>query len=131
MDESSSKMAIRESTATIAAAYLERNQIGADQIAALISSVYQALANLGTPAVETSRTPAVPIRQSAHRDYVVCLDCGWRGQMLRKHLSAAHSLTGDEYRASWNLPISHALVAPAYSKRRAVIAKQSGLGRKS
>jgi predicted transcriptional regulator len=133
MDEWSSALAIRESTATIVAAYLERNQTGGDQIAALISSVYQALANLATPAVEpvTAQTPAVPIRQSVHRDYVICLDCGWRGLMLRKHITSVHSLTVEEYRARWNLPINHALVAPSYSKRRAVMAKQSGLGRKS
>jgi hypothetical protein len=47
----------------------------------------------------------------------------------RKHLSAAHGLSVEEYRASWNLPINHALVAPAYRKRRAVMAKQTGLGR--
>jgi hypothetical protein len=47
-----------------------------------------------------------------HRDYVVCLDCGWRGQMLRRHVTTAHGLTVEEYRARWNLLADHAMTAP-------------------
>jgi predicted transcriptional regulator len=57
------------------------------------------------------------------------LDCGWKGQMLRRHLTTAHGLTADLYRARWNLSRDHALVAPAYSERRSGLAKQLGLGR--
>jgi predicted transcriptional regulator len=71
----------------------------------------------------------VSIRRSVQRDYVVCLDCGYRGQMIRRHLMTAHGLTVDAYRARWNLPRDHALVAPAYSERRSGLAKQLGLGR--
>ena len=79
----------RELTTNIVAAYVRRNQIGTDQLSVLISTVHQALVGLGEPAAETEieRTPAVSIRQSVHRDYVVCLDCGWRGQMLKRHLA--------------------------------------------
>src|SRR5271163_4568485 len=90
----------RELTSTIVAAYDRRNQIGSDQLGALISTVHQALSGLGKPAADTGgeRVPAVPIRRSVHRDYVVCLDCGWRGQMLRRHLVTGHGLTVDQYR---------------------------------
>src|SRR4051812_4517689 len=79
----------REFTAQIVAAYARRNQIAADQLNALISSVYHALAGLGRSSAEAEapRTPVVPIRQSARRNYVVCLDCGWKGQVLRRHLA--------------------------------------------
>jgi hypothetical protein len=62
-------------TTNIIAAYVRHNQIGADQVSVLISTVHQALVGLGKPAAETEmeRTPAVSIRQSVHRDYVVCL----------------------------------------------------------
>src|SRR6266404_8030448 len=65
----------RELTAEIVAAYVRRNQIGSDQLGTLISTVHQALVGLGKPAAETgtARTPAVPIRRSVHRVYVVCL----------------------------------------------------------
>jgi predicted transcriptional regulator len=121
----------RELAAQIVAAYLRRNQIAADQIAALISSVYKALNSLGKPAAEAKapRTPAVPIRQSVRRDYVVCLECGWRGQMLRRHLTTAHGLTVPEYRVRWKLPTDHRMTATGYSERRSTMAKQLGLGR--
>ena len=71
----------------------------------LISTVHQALAGLGKQPPETGgeRTPAVPIRRSVHRDYVVCLECGWRGLMVRRHLATGHGLTVEQYRARWNL----------------------------
>ena len=93
----------RELTTSIVAAYVRRNQIPSDQLVTLISTVHQALSALGKPAAETEteRTPAVPIRRSVHRDYVVCLECGWRGQMLRRHLATGHELSVDQYRIRW------------------------------
>jgi len=121
----------RELTATIVAAYVRQNQIASDQLATLISTVHRALVGLGKPATEAEveRTPAVPIRRSVHRDYVVCLECGWRGQMLKRHVSTGHGLTVEQYRARWNLPREHPMTALGYSERRSSLAKQIGLGR--
>src|SRR5437762_2795988 len=120
-----------ELAARIVAAFVRRNQIGTDQIPTLISSVYQVLTGLAKPEpkVTAPRTPAVPIKQSVRRDYVVCLECGWRGHMLRRHITTAHGLTAEEYRKRWNLSWEHPLVAPAYSERRSGLAKELGLGR--
>ena len=120
-----------ELAAKIVGAYVRRNQVPPDQLAALISTVHQALGGLGKPAIEpvVERTPAVSIRRSVHRDYVICLDCGWRGQMLRRHVTTAHGLSVEQYRARWNLPADHAMTAPGYSERRSTMAKQIGLGR--
>ena len=130
-DELPSPTLDRELTTNIVAAYVRRNQIGADQLPVLISTVHQALSGLGKLAAGTGgeRTPAVPIRRSVHRDYVVCLECGWKGKMVRRHLMARHNLSPAQYRARWKLPRDHALVAPAYSERRSRLAKQIGLGR--
>ena len=120
-----------EFVATIVAAYVRRNQVAPDQLPSLIAIVHKALDALGKPAAEAEgpRTPAVSIRRSVHHDYVICLDCGWRGQMLRRHIGTAHGLTVEQYRARWNLPADHAMTAPAYSERRSTMAKQLGLGR--
>jgi len=120
----------RELTSEIVAAYVRRNQIGTDQLASLISTTHQALANLGKPAAETfsERKPTVSARQSVHRDYVVCMDCGWKGSMLRRHLTTAHGLNTDEYRARWNLKLDHPVTAPGYSERRSTMAKLIGFG---
>ena len=62
--------------------------------------------------------------------YVVCLDCGYRGKTLRRHISSRHGLSRAEYLRRWGLQPDHPLTAPAYSERRSTLAKQLGLGRK-
>jgi len=101
-DEPLSASLDRELTSMIVAAYVRQNQIASDQLGTLISTVRQALVGLGKPAIETEmdRTSAVPIRRSVHRDYVVCLECGWRGQMLRRHLATGHELSVDSISSS-------------------------------
>ena len=116
--------------ARIVGRYLRHHRVPPDQLPALIVIVNDALAQVGK-AVEAvaERSPAVPIRRSVQHDLVVCLDCGWRGQVLRGHVATAHGLTAEEYRQRWKLPADHPLIAPAYSERRSIIAKQLGLGR--
>jgi len=131
-DEQQDTWANQENTAEIVSAYVSHNQLAADQLPALISAVHEAISRLGAPAAEAAgeRTPAVPIRRSVQRDFVVCLDCGWKGKMLKRHLTKAHNLSAEHYRARWNLAGDHALVALAYSERRSTLAKQLGLGQR-
>jgi predicted transcriptional regulator len=129
-DEQRATSTEHELATRIVTAYLRHNRLGADQLATLISTVHQALERLGEPTESViERTPAVPVRRSVHRDYVVCLECGQRGQTLRRHL-ATHDLTVEEYRIRWNLPREHPIVAPAYRERRSELAKKLGLGRR-
>lgn len=114
--------------AEIVSGYLTKNQVAPGDIPRLIISVYETLKSLGKPAVAEARTPAVPIRQSVTRDYVVCLECGRRAKTLRRHIAAGHSLNPAEYKARWNLSAGYSLVAPGYSERRSGFAKQIGLG---
>jgi predicted transcriptional regulator len=95
MPDETSSLSVHRELATKIAAYVRRNQVASDQLGTLISTVHQAFSGLGKPVAEVSggRTPAVTIRRSVHRDYVVCLECGWRGQMLRRHLATGHGLT--------------------------------------
>jgi predicted transcriptional regulator len=117
--------------AKIIASYVSHHNLAPEQIPELIASVYRTIAGLGQP-VETPAamlTPAVPLRRSVQRDVVVCLDCGWKGKMLRRHLTTRHGLTGDEYLKRWGLPGDHPLTAPNYSAQRSNLAKELGLGR--
>jgi predicted transcriptional regulator len=119
-------------TATIVSSYMRHHRLGEDQLPELIASIHRALGQLGQPpAPQEVRTPAVPVRRSVHRDYVVCLECGYRGKTLRRHLGIRHRLNGDEYRRRWGLRSDHPLTAPAYSEQRSTLAKELGLGRKS
>src|SRR5688572_21638478 len=87
-DEPPPLIVTRALASKIVAAYVRRNEIGADQMPSLVATVYRALVSLGraAPEVATERVPAVPIRRSVQRDRVTCLDCGWTGQTMRRHL---------------------------------------------
>jgi predicted transcriptional regulator len=118
-------------TAAIVGSYVRHHTVEAAQVSELIKSVHGALAQLGPPnQPEEVRTPAVSVRQSVHRDYVICLDCGYRGKTLRRHITTQHGLSRDEYLNRWGLRRDHPLTAPAYSEQRSTVAKALGLGRK-
>jgi MucR family transcriptional regulator, transcriptional regulator of exopolysaccharide biosynthesis len=118
-------------TTKIVGSYLRHNIVGATQLPDLIISVHRALTDVGRPnPPEVSLTSAVSVRQSVRHDYVVCLDCGYRGKTLRRHISTQHGFSGDEYLRRWGLKTDHPLTAPAYSEHRSALAKQLGLGRK-
>jgi predicted transcriptional regulator len=118
-------------TAKIVGSYLRHNTVGASQVPELIVIVHQSLGELGPQApVEEALTPAVSVRQSVRHDYVVCLDCGYRGKTLSRHISSRHGLSRAEYLSRWGLKPDHPLTAPAYSEHRSTLAKQLGLGRK-
>src|ERR1700757_4675556 len=115
----------------IIASYVGNHTVSAEQLSALIVSVDHAIRNLGTPVQPAvPRPPAVPIRRSVQPDHVVCLECGFRGKTLRRHLGTRHGLRVAEYLRRWELPSDHALTAPAYSEQRSSMAKELGLGRK-
>jgi predicted transcriptional regulator len=121
-------------TAKIVRSYVRHHTIGAGQLSDLITTVHRALGELGQPLHHHPaevRTPAVSVRRSVHQDYVVCLDCGYRGKTLRRHISTQHDLSRDEYLKRWGLRNDHPLTAPAYSERRSALAKELGLGRNS
>ena len=119
------------SVTKIIASYVGNHKLSPDQLAALIVSVQQAMRDLGKPApVAAPRTPAVPIRRSVQRDQVICLECGFRGKTLRRHLGTRHDLQIADYLKRWDLPSDHPLTAPAYSEQRSAMAKELGLGRK-
>jgi predicted transcriptional regulator len=118
-------------TATIVSSYVRHHTVEANQLSDLITTVQRAIGQLGQPVhSEEVLVPAVSVRRSVHHDYVVCLDCGWRGKTLRRHISARHGLTRDQYLRRWGLPSDHRLTAPAYSDQRSEMAKSLGLGRK-
>jgi predicted transcriptional regulator len=116
--------------ARIVRSYVRHHEIRPDQLVALIVEVHRALSGLETGAAPLALEPAVPIRQSVRRDYVVCLECGFRGHTLRRHLRVRHGLDVAAYRARWRLSPDHPVTAPAYSEQRSAISKQLGLGRR-
>ncbi len=118
-------------TSDIVAAHVSNNPVEVDEVPALISNVFNALATLGDDAskVEARPEPAVSIRASVKKDHIVCLDCGKKMKMLKRHLSTEHGMTPEQYRARWELSADYPIVAPNYAETRRDLAKKIGLGR--
>src|ERR1700730_18469670 len=105
-DESTARLVDLSLVAEVVRSYVAQNSIGVDQVAGLIATVHRSLSGLvqSEPAsAPAPLAPAVPIRRSVQHDRVICLECGYRGQMLRRHLSVAHGLEPAEYRVRWKL----------------------------
>ena len=119
--------------ADIVSAQVSHNSVSANDLPALIQSVYGSLAKLGEAQapVEEKLEPAVSIRSSVKPDAITCLECGARLKLLKRHLSTDHNLTPDAYRRRWNLPKSYPIVAPDYAAKRKELAIKIGLGRKA
>jgi predicted transcriptional regulator len=121
----------REHVAKIVSAYAKRNPLPADQLPTLIAVVHNALTGLEGGVVRepaNELVPAVPIRRSIQPDTITCLDCGYRGKMLKRHLMSAHQLTSNDYRQRWGLKNDYPMVAPTYAASRSELAKSFGLG---
>jgi predicted transcriptional regulator len=130
-EQDSPPMVDLDQVARIVSSYVRHHQIAPGQLAGLIVTVYRALASLGRGGLpmQVPPQPAVPIRRSVQPEYVVCLECGFRGRTLRRHLQVQHGLEVAAYRARWNLSPHHPVTAPGYSARRSAMAKAIGFGR--
>lgn len=117
-------------TADIVAAHVSNNSVSVSDLPTLISNVHNALAGLSSNEVAAPvLDPAVPIRNSVKKDYIICLEDGKKLKMLKRHLMTHYGMTPDDYRAKWGLAADYPMVAPAYAETRRVLAKAIGLGR--
>jgi predicted transcriptional regulator len=74
--------------------------------------------------------PAVPVRKSVQREFIVCLEDGKKVKTLKRYLATRYKPDAREYRQRWGLPNDYPMVAPAYAELRSTMARQFGLGRK-
>ena len=114
-------------TAQIVAAHVAASKLPAADVPALITAVYGALIHADAPKVQPQE-PAVPIKRSIQREYLICLEDGAKLQSMKRYLQAQFGLTPDAYRAKWGLPRDYPMVAPAYAAKRSELAKQLRLG---
>ncbi len=131
MSESSENAVILQLTATIVAAHVSNNPVPKADLPSLIVGVHTALsqADSSVPAQAEARAePAVPIKKSIQRDYLVCLEDGKKLKMLKRHLATSYNLSPAQYRDKWGLPPDYPMVAPVYAERRSALAKEIGLG---
>lgn len=119
-------------TADIVAAHVANNNVAVGDVGALVAKVHEALSGLGRPeeAPIPEKRALVSVRASVKPDYLVCMECGSKQKMLKRHLTTAHELTPQQYRADHGLPRDYPMVAPNYSEQRRALAQSIGLGRK-
>jgi predicted transcriptional regulator len=119
-------------TSQIVSAHLSNNTVSIGDVPKLIEQVYTTLNGVhgGAPNMGVKRDPAVPVKKSITKDYLVCLEDGSKHKMLKRHLMSSYGMTPDQYRAKWGLPADYPMVAPSYSKVRSALAKKVGLGTK-
>ena len=123
-------MTLLTQTALIAAAYATNHTLTVPELAGLIGSVHSTLSRIEKDAATPhERQPAAcSIADSVTKDYIVCLTCGRKAKMLKRHLMAKHGQVPAQYRAFWGLRYDYPIVAPRFARKRAQIAKQVGLG---
>lgn len=108
-----------ELTADIVASQVANNSVPIGDVANLIQGVHGAPSQLSPPTPEPQqRTPLVSIRASIQPDYLICLECGEKKKMLRRHLRTAHGLSPDRYRSDYGLPVTYPITSPIYLKLR-------------
>lgn len=132
MSENLTAQEIISYTTEVASAYFANNDVAIEDIPEVMKKAFSAVAETTREAYNLrqrpSLTPAVPIEESIHDDYIICLEDGKKLQMLKRHLSTVYNMTLDQYKERWGLPIDYPVVSPNYAKRRSDIAKTTGLG---
>lgn len=119
-------------TSDIVSAHVASNNVAVSDLPKLIKNVHGALNGLShQKQSRLQREPAVPIKDSVKSDHLICLGCGAKMKMLKRHIATSHQMTPDEYRQYWNLPANYSMVSAKYSKTRSGLAKEIGLGRQS
>src|SRR5262245_11517121 len=120
-----------ELTAEIISAYVSNNEVGREDLPAIIADVHEALSRasqrIGNSWREELKT-AIALKKSVTPDYIVCLEDGKKFKSLKRHLRTHYNLSPEEYREKWGLPHDYPMVAPNYAAARSQLAKQMGLG---
>ena len=123
---------ILELATDLVASYVSHNHVDADQLPGLLTSVFETMHDIvhgEDPQNTVIPVPAVPIDQSVHEDYLICLEDGQKYKSLKRHLRTKFELTPKAYREKWGLPTDYPMVARNYSRERSRLAKRTGLGK--
>jgi predicted transcriptional regulator len=131
VNETSERTRVAALTAEVVSAYVSNNQIAPSELAGLITTVAGQLSRVGAEPdqpVEEKSEPAVSVRRSIRPDHLVCLICGRKQKVLKRHLAVEHDLTPNQYRETFGLKSDYPMAAPNYVQQRREIALRTGLG---
>jgi len=140
---------LRELTADIVIAHVNKNELSSDDLLAELRAVYATLQGLQSGEIEVSDqepekrgrkakekpdtllAPAMALEEAFKPDQVACMICGKKGlTTLKRHLTTAHNLKPGQYRKLFNVPKDQPLAATDYVAKRRQNALDRGLGDK-
>ena len=132
MADDAEPASLAEMMVEIVSAYVAHNQVAASDLPKVISTVAGELRTLGREpqtAMPSKPEPVVPVRRSIRPDHLVCLICGKKQKLLKRHLAVEHDLTPNQYRETFGLKSEYPMAAPNYAQQRKELALKIGLGR--
>jgi predicted transcriptional regulator len=132
MADDAEPASLAEITVEIVSAYVAHQQVAASDLPKVISTVAGELRTLGREPqapMPSKPEPAVPVRRSVRPDHLVCLICGKKQKLLKRHLAVEHELTPNQYRETFGLKSDYPMAAPNYARQRRELAIAIGLGR--
>jgi len=112
----------------LVSAYVGNNAIPGSELSKLLVEVHSALVQIGGQGSQTREKPQRPpaaARRSASDEHLVCLEDGKHFKSLRRHLSAEHKMSPEQYREKWNLPADYPMVARHAARQGIEPAKKS------
>jgi predicted transcriptional regulator len=132
VDEHEEPLDVAALTTEIVVAFVSHHEVGIADVSNVIKVVRIELASLGTgsdPTTPERMEPAVPVRRSVRPEHLVCLLCGNKQKLLKRHLAVEHELTPNQYRETFRLKPDYPMAAPNYAQQRRELAVKIGLGR--
>jgi len=129
MTDTKGSLELSEMVAHIVEAYALKHEV--QDLPVLMDQVQNTIYDMNAMHSKGAKrtVPAVPIEESIHPDFLICLEDGKCLKLLKRHLRDTYDMTPDQYRKRWNLPSSYPMVAPNYAIRRQDIARTIGLSR--
>ncbi len=128
LERSAERSELLTLTSGIVAKYAANNAVPNAELPGLLGTVFHTLSDLGAHP-EPEQKPAVSIKKSVTKQFIICLECGKEQKMIKRHLRSAHDTNPAEYRAKWGLAHDYPMVAPIYAALRRKLAKEIGLSR--
>ena len=117
----------------IAAAYVSKNYVSSADLPALVRIIYASLTERASVTLvqeidlrNESKLSSAQIRASIKPEALVSFLDGKSYKTLKRHLSS-RGFTPETYREQFGLASDYPMVAPSYSSRRSVLAKEIGL----
>jgi predicted transcriptional regulator len=126
------RQAIVITMSEIIESYVRSNIVAAHLVPGLMRDIHGVLLDVAAlePVCQAGEPTVPETVGQPDTDHVVCLDCGRRMKMLKRHVLVAHGMNLQQYRTTWRLPADAPMVAAQYAGLRSHLAKASGLGQR-